>query len=122
MGPDLTTVSRRFTQREILESIVFPSHVISSQYASKTVITSRGIPHVGIVAAGLDGVTVLKANGEKLVIPEDQIDEILPNKTSSMPTGLLDKLTLEEIADLFVYMRATPRQNLVRRKRGTTRK
>ena len=35
VGPDLTCVSRRFQKKEILESILFPSQVISDQYVSK---------------------------------------------------------------------------------------
>src|SRR6185369_16036167 len=37
IGPDLTTVSQRFQKKEILESILYPSQVISDQYASRTV-------------------------------------------------------------------------------------
>ena len=35
VGPDLTNVSKRFQKKEILESILFPSQVISDQYGSQ---------------------------------------------------------------------------------------
>ncbi len=116
VGPDLTNVRKRFQTKEILESVLFPSQVISDQYASQTVITNDGKTYAGLVAPGAGGtVVVLQANGEKVEIPEDEIDQQARNKTSAMPEGLLNELTLEEIADLFAYLSSRPRHELVRR-------
>ena len=105
MGPDLTSVASRFTRKEILESIVYPSQVISSQYTAKTVITKDGQTISGIVAPGAAGETVvLKADGEKIVLQTEEIEEANISKVSAMPEGLLDTLTLEEIADLFALL------------------
>ena len=41
VGPDLTNVAKRFQKKEILESILFPSQVISDQYASQTIVTTE---------------------------------------------------------------------------------
>ncbi|MEZ6069729.1 MAG: HEAT repeat domain-containing protein [Pirellulales bacterium] len=113
-GPDLTTLARRFQKKEILESIMFPSHVISDQYTSKTVVTIDGMTVTGLVgAAGADAIVVLDSNGEKRTIPNDDVEEIAPALVSAMPTGLLDGLELEEIADLFDYL-TTP-ETLTRR-------
>jgi putative heme-binding domain-containing protein len=105
IGPDLSSVGHRFHKKEILESILYPSQVISDQYASKTVLTITGLTYTGIVspAAG-NKVTVLQPNGEKIAISKDRIDEVVPSKKSAMPEGLLNSLTLEEIADLFAYL------------------
>lgn len=109
IGPDLTTVAQRFQTKEILESILFPSQVISDQYASKTIVTVAGRTFTGIVgSAGEGSLVVLQSNGEKVVIAEDDVDEIAPSKKSTMPEGLLNELTLEEIADLFTYLRRPP--------------
>jgi putative heme-binding domain-containing protein len=109
IGPDLTTVSRRFQRKEILESVLYPSQVISDQYASKTVVTKDGLQYAGIVgAAGEGSIIVLQANGEKKLIAEVDIEEIAPNPTSSMPEGLFNELTLEEIADLMAYLSEPP--------------
>ncbi len=106
IGPDLTTVARRFQTREIVQSVIYPSLVISDQYASKTVITDDGRTFTGIVgAAGEDAVVVLQANGEKVTLENDAIDEIVPSPKSAMPDGLFDELSLEEIADLFALLR-----------------
>jgi putative heme-binding domain-containing protein len=105
MGPDLTNLSKRFMRKEILESILFPSHVISDQYASKTVVTTDGKTYTGIVGAGAAGETViLQADGKKIALLNEQIEETQPSKLSAMPEGLINELTLEEISDLFTYL------------------
>jgi putative heme-binding domain-containing protein len=110
IGPDLSTVSQRFQKREILESILFPSHTISDQYSSKTVTTSNGLSFTGIVGALADGtVVVLQPNGQKTTIRKGDIEQIVPSPKSAMPEGLLDSLTLEDIADLFAYLGGTVR-------------
>lgn len=117
MGPDLTNVQKRFMRREVLESILYPSHVISDQYAAKTVTTTKGRTYTGILAGGSSGETiVLQANGEKVSIPDEQIDEISPSKVSAMPVGLLDTLSAQEISDLFAFLWAPPSSGVARRK------
>lgn len=116
MGPDLTTLSSRFTKREILESIYYPSLVISSQYASKTILTTDGKTFNGIVAPGGGGETVvLTSTGERVTLPAASIDEIKPSKVSSMPAGLLETLTPEEIADLMAYLQRHNKTGIARR-------
>jgi len=108
IGPDLTTVAQRFQKKEIVESVLFPSQVISDQYASRTVTTKGGKAYSGIVAVQANALVVLQANGEKATIPKNDVDEVAPNSKSAMPEGLFNNLTLEEIADLFAYMYAGP--------------
>ena len=70
IGPDLSTVGLRFQKREILESILFPSHIISDQYASKTITTVDGKTYTGMIAAsGERAIIVLQASGQKTTIP-----------------------------------------------------
>ncbi len=110
VGPDLTTVSQRFQRKEILESLMFPSHVISDQYASKTIVTEEGRTFTGIVAPlGTDSVVVLQSNGQKVTISKDEISETAASRTSAMPEGLLNELSLDEIADLFSYLGTAPK-------------
>lgn len=117
LGPDLTTLSKRFTKKEILESIIYPSHVISSQYAAKTVQTTDGNTLTGIVAPGAAGETViLQANGEKVTLKDEEITETKVSPISAMPAGTLDTLTLDEIGDLFAYMQGTVKQPSITRK------
>ncbi|MCA9248714.1 MAG: HEAT repeat domain-containing protein, partial [Planctomycetales bacterium] len=116
MGPDLTTVARRFHTKEILQSIVFPSHVISDQYVSKKIVTEDGRVLAGIVSEAGDEFVVLTSTGEKVHLPKDEVEDMAASNTSAMPDGLLDALTLEEIADLFAYMQTQPRTSITSRR------
>jgi putative heme-binding domain-containing protein len=117
VGPDLTSVSRRFQKREILESILFPSQVISDQYASKSVQLKDGRSVWGIAAQQPDGsLVVLQSDATKITIKKDEIDEIRALKKSAMPEGLLNTLTLEEIGDLFAYLGQSPDAKITNRR------
>ncbi len=122
-GPDLTTISRRFQVQEILESIIYPSQVISDQYASHTVITTDGKQLQGLVVPDGDGkIKLIPSQGDPKILAESDIDEILPNNTSAMPEGLLNNLSLEQIADLFAYLMNVPEPAIATRpKAGETR-
>lgn len=105
MGPDLSAVSKRFSRKEILESIVYPSQVISDQYKSKKVLTEDGRQLVGLVAPGSAGkLIIMQPSGKKIEINEDEVEGMAPSKVSAMPEGLLNTLTLQEIADLFAFL------------------
>jgi putative heme-binding domain-containing protein len=105
IGPTLTGIGRRYSKREIVESVLYPAHVVSDQYASKKVLTRDGRILSGMIAQRSDGAIDLRdANNHVVSIDEQDIDQILPSNSSIMPSGLLDDLSLQEIADLMAYM------------------
>jgi putative heme-binding domain-containing protein len=111
IGPDLSAVAKRFTRKELLESVLFPSHIISDQYAARRVLTASGHVYNGLVTKKVDGSLMVKDSDlTEHQVAEEDIDEIQPSKVSLMPSGLLDSLTAEEIRDLFAYMGFVPAQ------------
>jgi len=107
LGPDLTQVGKRFQKKEILESIVYPSHVISDQYASKVVVVN-GRTYTGmVIPRGKEGIKLLLSDGQQLKLSHEQIDDILPSQQSAMPSGLLNPLTIRQVADLFAFLSAS---------------
>ena len=121
IGPDLTSVAQRFQRKEILESIVYPSQVMSDQYASKTV-TVGGKLYTGIVASNGNGTTtVLQSDARKVELKTSEIEEIKPSKISTMPEGLANRLSLEQIGDLFAYLMSAPEPNVAGRGAPRTR-
>ncbi|MED5448966.1 MAG: hypothetical protein VYA62_12140 [Planctomycetota bacterium] len=52
-------------------------------------------------------VVVRGVNGQNIVVPRDDIDEMVANPKSVMPDGLLDKLSNEQIKHLFAFLRIT---------------
>ncbi len=110
IGPTLTGIGRRYSKREIMESILYPAHVVSSQYASKKVLTRDGQVLMGMVAQQSDGSIELRdANNRVISIDESEIDQIQPSNSSIMPSGLLDDLSLQEISDLMAYLGVIPK-------------
>ncbi len=109
VGPDLSGIARRFTRREILESILYPSHVVSDQYASKKVLTVSGKAFVGLLSEGASGmVSIRDSNNNVTHIAQRDVDQILPSTSSVMPSGLFDELSQSEISDLMSYLGVIP--------------
>ena len=121
-GPDLSSVTRRFTRSEFLESTLFPSHVISDQYASKKVLTLTGKVHTGILVRNPDGISIRTKENQEVKISEEEIEEILPSKVSAMPSGLLDSLTPSEIRDLLCFIGYLPAEQVAEEKPATLRR
>jgi putative heme-binding domain-containing protein len=121
IGPDLSTVAQRFQRKEILESVVFPNHVVSDQYASQ-IIQAGGKTYAGIVAQKPDGgMTVLQSDGQKVELAAADVEDVRPSKLSSMPEGLLNRLSLEQVADLFAYLMSAPEPGVAGRGAATVR-
>jgi len=121
VGPDLTTIAQRFQQQELLESIVYPSHNISDQYASK-IVTTNGRTYTGLVVPRGDvGITVLLSDGAKVELTHTEIDDLRVSRQSVMPTGLLNQLSLSEVADLFAFLENRTSRELAQKKATAAR-
>jgi putative heme-binding domain-containing protein len=108
IGPDLTTLAKRFKRVDVLESIYYPSKVISDQYRSSTIITLKGQRIEGLAAVQGDTITVLQSDGTKVTLRKKDIEQQYASLVSVMPEKLLDLLTKEEIADLFAFLESEP--------------
>ena len=104
MGPDLTAVSKRFERDYILESIIYPSKVISDQYRSTLIVTRKGTQITGLVVPQGDALAVLQSDGSKITLKKEEIEQQLASLVSVMPERLLDLLSKQEIADLFAFL------------------
>ena len=105
VGPELTHLDRRFSKREILESIVSPSKVIPDRFRSRKILTTSGQTHVGMTIQEADGSwLVLDRDGNTVRIQQDEVEAMTDAQVSAMPEGLLNHLTLDEIADLFAFL------------------
>ncbi len=113
-GPDLTAVRRRFQRKEIIESVIFPSQIVSDQFRTITVVTHEGQVFTGMPLAqsSAEKIVLLLPDATRLEIARENIEEIAPSKQSVMPAGLLKDLSPEEIIDLFAFLE-TSKQNPV---------
>ena len=108
-GPDLTGAGGRFTNSDLLMAILDPSKIVSDQYKDSIVETKDGTIVVGrIVSDSPDAIEVrpnpLTLDRER--IAKSDIQNVSQISTSSMPTGLLNARSKEEILDLLAYLRS----------------
>jgi putative heme-binding domain-containing protein len=108
LGPDLTTLSKRFKRADVLESIYYPSKVISDQYRSTTILTLKGQRIEGLAAVQGDMITVLQSDGTKVTLRKKDVEQQYASLVSVMPEKLLDALSKAEIADLFAFLESEP--------------
>lgn len=107
VGPDLTAIASRFTRRDILDSILEPSKVVSEQYQNLTVTLKNGDDFTGRLVEEDDQKVVLITDPLKQTrseIRRTEIQKRAPSKISPMPEGLVNTLTREEILDLLAYL------------------
>jgi len=109
-GPDLTGVGRRFSARDLVESIVEPSKTVSDQYQATIFELKDGRTVIGRVANmhadTLNIVTDMLNPGGFTNIKRSDVEETRSSTVSMMPAGLLDTFTQEEILDLAAYLRS----------------
>ena len=108
LGPDLSGIAGRFSARDLLESIVLPSKVISDQYEAVTISASDGRIVTGRIVnlSGEDimlSVDMLDPNSMTRV-KRSEIDHMERSPVSMMPEGLLNTLTADEVLDLMAYL------------------
>jgi putative heme-binding domain-containing protein len=104
----LTGLAGRFTTRDLLESIVAPSKVISDQYAALIFSTSDGKVVTGRIMNLHNDVMTINTNmldpSAQVNIDRRKIEEQKPSPVSMMPEGLLNSLNREEVLDLIAYL------------------
>jgi putative membrane-bound dehydrogenase-like protein len=107
IGPDLTHIGKIRTERDLLESIVFPSASFVRSYEPVQITTKKGKVHNGLVRRETPDEVVLATSAtEEVRIARQDIDEVQPGKVSIMPAGLDQQLTPQELADLVTFLKA----------------
>jgi putative heme-binding domain-containing protein len=107
VGPELTAVSSRFTHRDILESILEPSKVLSEQYQNTIITKKDGDDVIGRIAEETDQKVVVVINPlsqTRVEVMKSDIEKRVASKVSPMPEGLVNTFTKDEILDLIAYM------------------
>lgn len=110
LGPELTSAGGKYNVRDMLSSIIEPSKVISDQYGATQFLTEDGKVVAGRVINMRGNTLVVLTNmldpSSLTNVNRDDVIEAVEAKSSMMPTGLVDTLTADQIADLVAYLRA----------------
>ena len=107
-GPDLTGIAGRFSTRDLLETIVDPSKVVSDQYAAVVIQTDDGQTITGRIINLSDNTmhinTDMLAPGATVNVDRRNVVAMKPSSVSMMPAGLLDTLQDDELLDLVAFL------------------
>ena len=107
VGPDLSAVSSRFARRDILESILEPSKVLSEQFLNTVFTKKDGTEITGRIAEENDQrvlVTINPLAPMQVEIRKTDIESRVFSKISPMPEGLVNNFSQQEILDLLAYL------------------
>jgi putative membrane-bound dehydrogenase-like protein len=106
IGPDLTRIGRLRSERDLLESIVFPSASLVRSYEPVLVTTRRGKTYNGLLRDTPDELVLVLGPDQQVRIPRADVEEVQPSKLSIMPAGLDKQLTTRELADLVAFLKS----------------
>lgn len=107
-GPDLSQLGTRFSQEDILASLIDPSKVISDQYAATILSLKNGQSMVGNIIDENEQVYRVSQNpfapDDVREVAKDEVTGKKLSDVSSMPPGLINRLNEEELKDLLAFL------------------
>ena len=107
IGPDLTAYQRD-DLRQMLVNVINPSLEIRAGFENVVIHTEDGLTLNGFITDQDNQVVVLKTvDGQSVIMPRDEIEEIVTIKRSLMPEGAVKDFSDQQLRDLFAYLRAT---------------
>ncbi len=105
VGPELTTIGKKLTRAQLLESMLEPSKLIEPKYVTYLAELDDGRLLTGLLVSKDENEVVLKDAQDKLLrIPPKQIEQLVPQRQSLMPDLLLRDMTAQQVADLLAYL------------------
>jgi putative heme-binding domain-containing protein len=106
VGPDLTRIGQIRTERDLLESILFPSLSFVRSYEPVVIVTTDGRVVNGLVRnETADELVIATGINQEARVRRADIEELRPSTVSVMPAGLDKQLTPQELADLVAFLK-----------------
>ena len=112
LGPDLNGAASRFSAEDLFNAIIFPSRDVAPPYRTTTFHTLDRQTYTGLVAYESAQGVILQINATSTIrLNTSDIVSRQPSTLSLMPSGLLNGLTPQGLADLNVFLHSLqPRQ------------
>ena len=105
IGPELTTIGKKLTPVQLLESILEPSKMIEPRYVTYLAETNDGRLLSGLLVKKNDEEVILKDAQDKLSrIAAENIEQLVPQRQSLMPDLQFRDMTAQQVADLLAYL------------------
>jgi putative membrane-bound dehydrogenase-like protein len=105
VGPDLSGVGAKLSPVALYESILAPSAAISHAYETWTAITEDGRSFTGLLVSQTDaGIVIRGADGVDVSLATADVEELVRQPVSLMPSDLATVLTEQELVDLVAWL------------------
>lgn len=115
VGPDLSQLGTRFSNKDILKAIIEPSESISSQYGATVFYLENGSSVMGKLVRTQEDKYYVSQNPfaplKLREIPKDKVVETKDANVSIMPPGLINSLNPDELKDLLAFLKSGGNEN-----------
>jgi putative heme-binding domain-containing protein len=106
VGPELTRIGEARTERDLLESILYPSLSFVRSYEPVSVVTVDGRTINGTIRDETEKEYILATGPDQEArVARDDVEQIEPSTVSVMPGGLDGQLSAQELADLVAFLK-----------------
>ena len=106
IGPDLSTIGRIRTARDLYESVLYPSESIARDFDTYEIsVKSGGAARTGLIhGQSTRGIEFVSLGGQKEEIPHNEVASIRRVPMSLMPMGLQQTLAPDDLRDLIAWL------------------
>ncbi len=106
IGPDLSKIGAIRLERDLLESILFPSNTLARDYEMHAIEMSDGQSLLGIIKSHTaEGLLLVDGVGQEKTVRHEQVVADATLALSLMPMGLDATLSEAQLLDLVAYLR-----------------
>ena len=106
-GPHLVDIGKRYSPKEIVESILKPSVKLAQGFESWQFLTLDGEVITGfVVTESAERIVIRDGRGIMHELSHADIEERKKQEQSMMPEGLVGNLTVEQLAHLVAYLKS----------------
>ena len=104
-GPDLASVRNR-NPHNLLTEILHPNNSIADGYDLVTITLITGNQLLGIIAQETPAALTLRTSGgTQVTLSRNEVKKMTKSRTSAMPNGLENSLTVQQMGDLLTYIK-----------------
>jgi len=106
LGPDLKGAANRFSREDLFANVVDPNTNVSPAFQTKLLVTANGKVYHGLsVYESPEGTLLQTGPNTTIRVAGEEIVRYESSNRSLMPTGLLDGLSDQQLADLYAFLK-----------------
>ena len=105
IGPDLSTIGAKDGKAELIQSILNPSAAIGYNFRSQVIALNDGRVVTGLlVEEAPDRLVIKTAEGQRVNVPTNAIEDRKQSEVSLMPEGLAQTMSDQDLIDLLTFL------------------